>query len=440
MSSPIVKLKNVNFYYNRGKPSEAHAIKNISLEIERGGYVAFFGPSGCGKTTLTYLIGGIETENTEEGNIIVNDHNLHGLSKKELAVYRQVGVGIIFQQFNLLPSLSVLDNVALPMAFLGINVAKRRKEAVRLLERFGMTKYANRYPSELSGGQQQRVSIARALANNPPLIIADEPLGNLDSENANITLELLKELNEKDGRTIIMITHEPWSLRDARTVFHLKDGELVKTENSGKDKVAQEKITKYLNDSLFPETSNERLMAHSLSFVLMRGFSSDEIKRFEMFLAKRLMGEIDTPTFIDFLDSPFKDGGVGLWKQRAEKIARVAEDIIEQRKSVDDVYKDLEKNPELPLYEEVAKIRIWLLKEYRGTLSDIQIARFNEAVEGRFRNIITKDNFKRLLLLSRKESGVGLAHGTARNISEHLETILTGKKHKDDILNYGTKK
>lgn len=429
MSIPLVKLEDINFYYNRGKPSEVHALKDINLEIPRGGYAAFFGPSGCGKTTLTYLIGGIETENTEEGHILINNRDLRGLSKKELAVYRQIGVGIIFQQFNLLPSLTVLDNVALPMAFLGINVERRRKEAMKLLDRFAMTQYAERFPSELSGGQQQRVSIARALANNPPLIIADEPLGNLDSENANRALEFLKELNEKDGRTIIMVTHESWSLRDARLIFYLKDGELIKREEPEKKKTAQKALSEHLYHNLFPEITPERLMSRSLSYMLMRGFSGEEIKRFEMFLSRRLTGEITTETFIDFLDSPFKDGGVGLWKQRACKIAKVAEDIIEKRKTVEDVYKDLEKDPETPLYEEVSKIRTWLLEEYRGILSDIQIVRFDEAVEDRFRNIITPENFKHVLELSRSEFGVGLSSATVRTVSEKLETILTGKSY-----------
>lgn len=429
MSIPLIKLEGVNFYYNRGKPSEAHALKDVSLEIESGGYAAFFGPSGCGKTTLTYLIGGIETENAEEGRILVNGRDLRGLSKKELAVYRQIGVGIIFQQFNLLPSLTVLDNVALPMAFLGVNVDRRRKEAMKLLDRFAMTKYAERFPSELSGGQQQRVSIARALANNPPIIIADEPLGNLDSENANRALEFLKELNEKDGRTIIMVTHESWSLRDARTIFYLKDGEVIKKEQPEKKKEAQKALSEHLYQNLFPEVTPTRLMAHSLAYMLMRGFSGEEIKRFEMFLSRRLSGEIDTPTFIDFLDSPFKEGGLGLWKQRAQKIALVAEDIVEKRKKVEDIYRDLEKDPETPLYEEVAKMRSWLLADYKGILSDIQIVRFDEAVEDRFRNIISPENFRQVLELSRADFGVGLAPGTVRTASERLETILTGKSY-----------
>lgn len=429
MSNPLVKLEDINFYYNRGKSSEVHALKNISLEIERGGYAAFFGPSGCGKTTLTYLIGGIETENADEGHILINGRDLRGLSKKELAVYRQIGVGIIFQQFNLLPSLTVLDNVALPMAFLGIDVDRRRKEAMKLIDRFGMTKYAQRFTSELSGGQQQRVSIARALANNPPLIIADEPLGNLDSQNANLALEFLKELNEKDGRTIIMVTHESWSLRDARTIFYLKDGEMIKTEQPEKKKAAQKALSEHLFHNLFPEVTPERLMARSLSYMLIRGFSGEEIKRFEMFLAKRLAGEMDTKTFIDFLDSPYKEGGVGLWKQRAEKIAHIVEAIVEKRKTVEDVYKELEKDPETPLHEEVSRMRSWLLEEYKGVLSDVQIVRFDEAVEDRFRNIISPENFRQVLELSRSDFGVGLSSNTVRAASERLETILTGKSY-----------
>ncbi|MFZ2303984.1 MAG: ATP-binding cassette domain-containing protein, partial [Minisyncoccia bacterium] len=296
-------------------------------------------------------------------------------------------------------------------------------------DRFSMTAKADRFPSELSGGQQQRVSIARALANNPPIIIADEPLGNLDSENANKALEFLKELNEKDGRTIIMVTHESWSLRDAKTIFYLKDGEIIKKEQPEKTAVAQKTLSEHLYRNLFPDVTPEHLMARSLSYMLMRGFSGEEIKRFEMFLSKRLEGVIDTKTFIDFLDSPFKEGGVGLWKQRAHKIALTAENIVEKRKTIEDVYKDLEKDPETPLYEEVAKMRSWLLEEYRGILSGVQIVRFDEAVEDRFRNIISPENFRQVLELSRVEFGVGLTAGTVRMVSERLETILIGKNY-----------
>ena len=404
-------------------------MKDINIEIPRGGYAAFFGPSGCGKTTLTYLIGGIETENTDSGNILINGRDLRGLAKKELAVYRQIGVGIIFQQFNLLPSLTVLDNVALPMAFLGIDVERRKKEALKLLDRFGMTKYSARFPSDLSGGQQQRVSIARALSNNPPLIIADEPLGNLDSENANKALEFLKELNEKDGRTIIMVTHESWSLRDARLIFYLKDGEIIKTEEP-KDKIDVKKsLSEHFYKQLYPESPAENLMAQSLSYMLARGLSAQEIKRFELFLAERLKGNISTEHFIDFLDQPFKDGGLGLWKQRAVKIAETVEELAYNRKKIEDIYDELDRNPEVPLYEEITKMRDWLLSSYTGTLSDTERLRFDEAVEDRIRNVISSEHFSRVLELPRKDFGVGLSTSAVRGISERLESVLTGKTY-----------
>ncbi len=426
---PFVKLEDVNFYYNRGKPSEVHALKNINLEIDRGGYTVFFGPSGCGKTTLTYLIGGIETENCDEGHILINNHDLRGLSKKELSVYRQIGVGIIFQQFNLLPSLTVLDNVALPMSFLGISVERRKKEGMQLLDRFGMTQYAKRFPSELSGGQQQRVSIARALANNPPLVIADEPLGNLDSENANKALEFLKELNEKDGRTIIMVTHESWSTRDAKTVFYMKDGEITKRAGPQKSHEVESKktLTDYLFQELFPDITPQNLMARSLSHLFLRGFSGEETKRFELFLTRRFSGALDSETFSELLDSPFKDGGLGLWKQRAQKISAMIEELIQERKTVEEIYLELEKNPELPIYEEVAQLRSWILDGYTGTLSEVQRVRLDEAIEDRLRNIINRESFQKILELSRKDFGVGLSTRTARDASERIEAALAGK-------------
>jgi putative ABC transport system ATP-binding protein len=224
----IVELKNLNVYYDKGKPNEWWALRNISLQIEASSYIAFFGASGSGKTTLLYTISGMEKP--ESGQVLVAGKDITRFSQKELAIYRQMTVGIVFQQFNLIPSISVLDNIALPMSFLGIPLEKRQKKALILLKRFGIDDLSNRLPFELSGGQQQRVGIARALANDPPIVIADEPLGNLDSENANKVLDFLRDLQEKDGRTIIMVTHESWSLKDARVIFYIKDGQIVKTE------------------------------------------------------------------------------------------------------------------------------------------------------------------------------------------------------------------
>jgi putative ABC transport system ATP-binding protein len=226
--SAIIKLENVKTWYNHGKSNEVYALKNINIEVEAGDYAAFFGPSGCGKTTMLYAISGIDR--VSEGKIIIKDRDIAQLTNQELAIFRQAGIGIVFQQFNLVPSLNVLQNVALPMAFVGMSEDKAEIEAAKLLDQMKLTEYALRFPAELSGGQQQRVGIARALANNPPIIIADEPFGNLDSINAKNALAILKELNEKYGKTIIMVTHEAWSLQDVRTVYHMKDGEVTNIE------------------------------------------------------------------------------------------------------------------------------------------------------------------------------------------------------------------
>src|SRR5437762_9878514 len=154
MSDPIIKLDHVNFFYDQGKSYNQPALKDINIEIERGEYVAFFGPSGSGKTTLLYLISGVEQ--SQDGKILINGRDISKFTKQELAIYRQIGVGMIFQQFNLIPTLSVLNNVALPMSFLGISQKKRQAEALKILKRLAIDHLANRYPDELSGGQQQR--------------------------------------------------------------------------------------------------------------------------------------------------------------------------------------------------------------------------------------------------------------------------------------------
>jgi putative ABC transport system ATP-binding protein len=433
MKLPLISITNVNFYYDYKTATESKALKDINLEIAQGEYVVFFGPSGCGKTTLVYLIGGIETDkNASTGKIIVDEHDVLQLDRNELAVFRQSGIGIIFQQFNLIPSLNVLDNVALPMTFVGVPQAKRREEAHTILKRLEMDAYALRFPSELSGGQQQRVGIARALANNPPIIIADEPLGNLDSENAELVLKFLKELQEKDGRTIIMVTHEAWSVRDADRIIYLKDGTVVKIGESILSHAstaaigvsATGSLSPRLYRELYPNLTAEQVSVKSLSNLLLRGFSSDEIKRFEFFLGERLSNKIDAAAFERFLDLPYKEEGVGLWKQRAIKIAALTEDIIAEKKQLSDVFAELEKNPETPIIEEVQALRRWILKEYMGALDDAHTKRLDDAIAARLRETITAEDFRKNINLPFAKGGVGLPFRTMQHISDRLESSL----------------
>lgn len=423
---PIIKLEGINLYYDRGKPSEVWALKDISLEINKGDYCAFFGPSGCGKTTILYVLSGMESERVTSGKVLVNGRDIAQFTKRELAVFRQIGVGIVFQQFNLIPSISVLDNVALPMAFLGISLERRQAEAQKLLERLNIAPFAKRLPAELSGGQQQRVGIARALANNPPIIICDEPLGNLDSENANKVLAFMKELNEKDGRTIIMVTHEAWSLRDARKIFYMKDGILLKVEEPKERGDIAQAVSKLMYNQLNPDMGADQTMAKSLSNLLLRGYSADEVKRFEFFLLHRLTNHIDGDVFREVMDRPYHKGGVGLWKGKAAKISFLIEGIMEQRHTVEQVYLMLEKNPEAPLVDAAQKVRKWLLEEYKGKFDEQQQIRMDELIVERLRNIITADNFAQTINLSKKKFGVGLSMRASNRMAEKLESILEG--------------
>jgi len=429
---PIIKLENVDFYYDRGKPTEVHALRNINLEIQAGEYVSFFGPSGCGKSTILYTIAGIERP--DNGKVIVNGQNLMDLSQRELAIFRQIGIGIIFQNFNLIPSIKNIDNITLPMAFLGISPEKRKKRAMEIFERLNIANLAERYPHELSGGQQQRVGIARALANNPPIILADEPLGNLDSANATNVLDLLKEFNEKDGKTIIIVTHEAWSLRDVRRIYYMRDGAITKVEEKEPMKIVK-RDGEIFYKKLFPELPTIETRAKVIASLIMKGFSQPEVKRFEYFLAQRFRGQIDKEVFRMVLDRPYKEGGVGLWKQKAEKIANYVEDVIAEEEDLAKLYKKLERSQELPLLEEVQRIRNWLLGGLITKLTPLQIDRLDEAISERIRNIITADNFLKVLDLAKHQGGVGLKVRTSFKIAEKLEMLLGREETKLGISN-----
>ena len=445
MSQTIIKTENLNLWYDKGKPTEVHSLKDVNISIEKGDYVSFFGPSGCGKTTMLYAISGIDR--FQEGKVFINNRDISGLTNQELAIFRQTGIGIVFQQFNLVPSLTVLKNVALPMLFVGISSEKAEIEARKLIERLDMTKYIDRYPFELSGGQQQRVGIARALANDPPIIIADEPLGNLDSNNAKMVLNFLKELNEKDGRTVIMVTHEAWSLRDVKTIFHMKDGTITEVEKTEVGTVG-DSITKHINDQLSSISqeksseeslskdkqmvSEERLTARILANFLLRGYSMDEIMRFESFVNDRFENKIDKKEFRKMVNKPFKDGGVGLWKKKAERVTKYLEEILDERKNISHIYEIIEKNPEMSIFDEIHNIRNWVLEGYTGQLSPVQAMALDQVISDRIRNFISAEEVVEILDLSKNKFGVGLSFRAAQLISEKLELILNGNDEKPE--------
>lgn len=222
---PVIKIEGIEKSFGSGDAS-IEVLKGINLEIESGEFIIFFGPSGCGKSTLLNCIAGLEIP--DKGRIIVRGEDISKLNKAELAKYRNKKIGIIFQQFNVLKSFNVIENIALPQTFAGISKGRRMKRARHLLQMFGLEKLAYRIPTEISGGQQQRIAIARSLVNNPWIIIADEPTGNLDSASAQEVMDLLEVFNHKSRRTIILVTHNPEHIKYAHRVVYMRDGTVTK--------------------------------------------------------------------------------------------------------------------------------------------------------------------------------------------------------------------
>ena len=219
----VIEIKNLVKKY-RTEEIETTAINNLELTINQGEFVAIMGPSGCGKTTLLNVIGMLD--NADSGSYKILGNEVLSLKKKDLNALRNANIGFVFQNFNLIDDLSVFENVELPLVYAGVSAKERKERVNKILDRVGVMHRAGHFPQQLSGGQQQRVAVARALVNNPKIILADEPTGNLDSKFGNEVMNLLTDLNEL-GTTIIMVTHSNHDASFANRVVNLLDGQVV---------------------------------------------------------------------------------------------------------------------------------------------------------------------------------------------------------------------
>lgn len=231
----MISMKGIEkIYKNEAGPYPV--LKNINFEVKKGEFLIIMGRSGSGKSTLLNILTGVDKPSS--GDVIINNTNIVNYDESKMAEWRGKNIGIIFQFFQLIPTLSVLENILLPMDLVKIIPSKERlNKAMDLLKKVGMENHANKMPSALSGGEQQRVAIARALANDVPLLVADEPTGNLDSKNADIIFELFKKL-KKEGKTIIMVTHEREMIDGATRKILMKDGEIIEDSEFGMEEKA----------------------------------------------------------------------------------------------------------------------------------------------------------------------------------------------------------
>jgi len=431
MPEPLIKLTDVCVTYAVGKTNETPVLKNISLEIYEGEYIVFFGPSGCGKSTLMYTIAGLERPTS--GQVLVEGKDLAKQTSAELTMFHRNTIGMVFQAFYLVPHLSARDNLILAKMFFGGSKPDREAKAEELMQRFGITSYANRRPAMMSGGQQQRTAIARALMNDPKIIMADEPVGNLDSKNSIIVLELLADVHRKEKKTIIQVTHNARDVHYANRVFYLKDGQIQKivvnspeVMNAPPEQVLdaegqplkQTALDKAAEDS--PNLSAARLKAKMIFRHLAVPFTEDAERHMELSIADYIAGKITKEELHQALLD--KKDGAGLNSQTAINITREVGILV-------DGLKKLEAKTDFPTPTDKQKAEAQLVGEharenYGGVLSREQVRRLDIFIHHLITKNINHEEFVLALHTPVEEKGVGLNKRSAQHFAEKVNVML----------------
>ncbi len=417
---PIIKLDNVSVAYDLGKGNEMWALKKVSVEIFPQEFVIFFGPSGCGKSTLLNTIAGLEFPT--EGSVVVNGRNINKLSEEEQTEFHRKSVGIIFQAYYLLPELSVKGNISLPVLFSGDTVDNDKLND--LMERFGIKNLSSRYLNQLSGGQQQRVAVARSLINNPPIILADEPVGNLDSKNAEAVMSLISDLNKSYKKTIILVTHNPKYLGLAGRVFYMKDGKVTKIVGDDKGAKGTSRDTELDQLSFdFPYLNASQLKAKLiLNHLFMPGDFIIQ-KKIEKVINSYIDDTTTSQELYKFLDEDRTKGGVGFYKQTAEKISEEIKKLSEEMKLFDEEDKNEENVSSSE--DKIVSLRKYILDKFPNLkLSIDQIAKIDKILSDRVDEKIKNKDLFVFLNRSVRRGGLGINRRTANKIIREVELIV----------------
>ncbi|HAR99552.1 MAG: ABC transporter, ATP-binding protein [Candidatus Moranbacteria bacterium GW2011_GWC2_37_73] len=430
MIEPCIKVDQLRVIYNKGKSNEVRSLDGVSVEIYPEEYIIIYGPSGCGKSTLLYGISGLQAPTY--GDVIVQGKNLAQMTKRETVEFHQTRVGMVFQAFYLIETLTVLDNVCLPKVFRGENLKERREKAMELLRRFSISEQADKFPAQLSGGQKQRVSIARALVNNPEIILADEPVGNLDSESAQNVLDIFKEINEIDKKTLIMVTHNPEHLIYADRIIHMKDGKKV-SEEVNHDKRPKEALIKDVAATPDEISSELKLLmrtfknlslqqvgvllipfkAKQLLTHIISELNEEQVGAAENLLKEFLFKNIDSTGLSEKLDLDFDKGGAGWNKIRAMSFTDRTKKILSQAEILNS---DQETN--------IITFSDYLADLYHLKLDDEITLRFRSFIKLRVENRIDRFGLQQRLDTSKKLGGAGLYKGSAEKVVREVELIM----------------
>lgn len=429
MSDPIIVVDKLRIIYNQGKSNETRALEETNLTIYPQEYVIIFGPSGCGKSTLLYSISGLQSPTY--GDVLIQGTSIAKMTREEELELHQTKLGMIFQAFYLISSLNILENVCLPKVFRGEAPKERRQVGFSLLRRFGIAEQADKFPNQLSGGQKQRVAIARSLVNNPEIILADEPVGNLDSESAENVLKILKELNTVDKKTVIMVTHNPEHLIYADRVIHMKDGRVVKEEVFKEKRPVEAKKKPEMEESqesselkmlmasfksLLPQQIDVLLVpfkAKQLLAHLLSQLSEEQISMAEAFLKELLFKNIDTKIFQERLDLDLNEGGAGWNRLRAESFSARTQEILDQSQQ-------LKMSPGTG----AVTLEQYLTTFFHLKLSQEQKLRLQAVLKLRLESKIGQVEMQKRFDTRVTLGGVGVHRGTAEKMVREIEIIM----------------
>ena len=431
MAKTDIHVDDLVITYNKGKANEFNALQHVNAEIYPREYIILFGPSGCGKSTLLYtMLGGIPPEG---GHMWVKGEDIYAYTPAEMNAYQQSTIGIVYQQFNLISSISVLDNVALPMIFLNKSSAERNARGSMLLRKFGIPeRLEDKLPTFMSGGQQQRVSVARALVNDPEILLADEPVGNLDSISSHHVMESFREVNEIDRKTVILVTHNAAHLPYAHRVFYMRDGVLrriavnpvkqqVKRLKQGETIVTEiEQLTR-----LYPYAEAIELKVKSIINFATQEISFDQIERLEKGMVSLLRGAMDDMMFYEFLSKPYHDGGIGMDQDAARTMTKRVFALLKNSRDVQKFRADRVLDGAF-MHQQVYidNILEYLEKELGITCTTQQEHVLKLGIADRVGGITTGDEFAQRLSLPFGLDGAAFSDDQAFKISRYLEKLI----------------
>ncbi|HUO50780.1 MAG TPA: ABC transporter ATP-binding protein [Candidatus Paceibacterota bacterium] len=431
MAKVAIQADKLVITYNKGKSNEFNALNNINAEIYPREYIILFGPSGCGKSTLLYTILGGNVP--DSGHMFVQGEDIYAYNPAEMNHYQQSIIGIVYQQFNLITSISVLDNVALPRLFMNMPPSERNERARVLLRRFGIPeRLENKTPVMMSGGQQQRVAVARSLINDPQILLADEPVGNLDSISAEHVMDSFKEINTKDRKTVILVTHDAKYLPYAHRVFYMRDGilrrivvnpevEQIKRVKPGETIVTEiEQLAR-----LYPYAEPIELKVKSLVNFATQSMGFAQIERIEKGVLEVLKGSMDEDLFCKYLSRPGVEGGAGMHEESSRDMAKKIFGIVKYSRAIAR-FRDEVSNDAMFVHQQkfVDDLLMYLREEIGFPATQEQLTLLRTAVADRISGITSADDFAERLALPPDMGGGNFDENYAALISRYLEKLI----------------